>query len=109
MLDRASGVYVFDIFGAFTRKISLPDLASVTDVQFQGDELFFLTSDGRGLHFEALYASAAPPRRVGLGAAPGGKPWTRAVAGPGGEVYLLNDAGLGVIAARPAPPRSERK
>ena len=112
LLDRASGIYVFDIFGAFTRKISLPDLTSVTDIQFRGDELFFLTPNGRGMQFEALYAAAAPPRRVGLPAAPGGRPWVRAVAGPGGEVYLLSGASIGLIAAPPAlpaAPRGERK
>ena len=109
LLDRASGIYVFDIFGAFSRKIALPDLTTMTDVQFRGDELFFLTPDGRALRFEALYAAATPPRRVGLPAAPSGRPWTRVVAGPGGEVYLLNSLNIGVIAALPAAPRGERK
>ncbi len=109
LLDRASGIYVFDIFGAFSRKIALPDAGAVVDVQFRGDELFFLAPDGRSLHFETLYTTAAPPRRLGLPAAPGGQAWTRAIAGPGGEVYLLSQASIGLIEAPKATPRGERK
>ena len=98
LIDRASGVYVFDIFGAFSRKIALPGL---TDLHFRGDELLFLTADGRALQFEALYAAAAPPRQLLLPTAPGGKPWAHAAVGPGGEVYLLNAASIGVATLRP--------
>lgn len=109
LLDRTSGIYVFDIFGAFSRKIALPELGTVTDVQFRGDELLFLSPDGRALHFETLYTTAAPPRRVGLSAAPGGHSWARAVAGPGGELYFFNPSGIGVVDAPKEAPRSERK
>lgn len=105
LLDRASGLYVFDIFGAFSRKISLPDLGSVADVQFRGDELFFLTPDGRSLHFEPLYPTAAPVRWRGLPTAPGGHPWLRAIAGPGGEIYLLSATDIGVLDIAPVGGR----
>lgn len=105
LFDRASGLYVFDIFGAFSRKISIPEMGTAPDVLFRGDELLFLTADGRHLHFEALYASGQPPRRVPLPAAPGGHPWARVAAGPGGELYVLNAAHIGVSAA----PVSKKK
>ena len=92
LVDRATGVYVFDIFGAYIRTIARPGL---TDAQFLGDELVTLTADGRTAQLEALYATAAPPRRLLLPAAPNNVPWTRLLVGPGGEVYLLNVAGIG--------------
>ncbi len=109
LLDRASGIYVFDIFGAFSRKMALPDLGAVTDVQFRADEVFFLLPGGRNLQFEALYAAARPPRRVALPPAPGGGGWQRVVAGPGGELYLLAPGGIGVVAPPPKTATGERR
>lgn len=91
LLDRASGLYVFDAFGAFSRKISLTELA---DVDFANDTFFRLTPDGRALRYEALYDPATLPRAVALPPAPTGTTWTRAVAGAGRRVYLLGAHGL---------------
>ncbi len=104
LVDRATGIYVFDIFGAFSRRIVLPGLANV---HFRGDELFFLTADARALQFEALYTSAAPPRRLLLPAAPSGQAWVDVVGGASGAFYLVCPAGIGVTAL-PAPPRPGR-
>lgn len=91
LVDRISGVYVFDLFGAFNRKLPLPGL---TDIQFSGDELFFLTPDGRALHYEALYSPTAAPRLTALPVPPVGTAWSRAVAGPADHVYLISAAGI---------------
>jgi hypothetical protein len=93
LLDRATGLYVFDIFGAFIRKIALPGLA---EVYFSRDELFFLTADGSALQFESLYAAATSPRLLRLPKAPGGHRWVRLAAGAGGELYLLSAVAIGV-------------
>ena len=104
LVDRATGIYVFDIFGAFSRRIALPGLLNV---HFRGDELFFLTADARAVQFEALYTSAAPPRRLLLPAAPNGQQWT-AVGGTASDgLYLVCPAGIGVTAA-PDSPRPDR-
>jgi hypothetical protein len=98
LLDRTSGVYVFDIFGAFSRKLPLPGL---NDLQFSGDELLILDEGGRTLRTEPLYSPTATPLRWALPtatvAAPG---WTRVVAGLGGRVYLITSGEIG-FAARP--------
>lgn len=98
LVDRVSGIYVFDLFGAFSRKIPLKGL---TNLQFSGDELFFLTDDGRTLHYESLYSPTPAPRLVALPTAPTGAAWTRAVAGPTGRVYLISAGGITIGERKP--------
>ncbi|MFB9864520.1 hypothetical protein [Rufibacter immobilis] len=50
MVDRLSGIYVFDNMGNYQKKLPLPNL---TYVGFAGDELYYLA--GNQLHFQHLY------------------------------------------------------
>ncbi|KAA3436529.1 hypothetical protein [Rufibacter hautae] len=50
MVDRSSGIYVFDNMGNYQKKLPLPNL---TYLGFVGDELYYL-SDNQ-LHFQHLY------------------------------------------------------
>ncbi|AKQ44740.1 hypothetical protein TH63_02445 [Rufibacter radiotolerans] len=50
MVDRLSGIFVFDNMGNYQKKIALPNL---TYVGFLGDELYYLS--GNQLHFQHLY------------------------------------------------------
>ena len=50
LVDRASGVFVFDNFGSYQKKLPLPGLSYVG---FQADELYYF--DAAGLHFFDLY------------------------------------------------------
>ncbi len=97
LLDRATGLYVFDLFGAYLRTITLPGL---TDIDFQGDELLTLAPDGRALRLIPLYPTAAAAERlVALPAAPPGGRWLRAVAGPDNRVYVVGMAGITAVDA----------
>jgi hypothetical protein len=51
MVDRLSGVYVFDNMGNYQKKLPLPNL---TYVGFAGDELYYLANNQ--LHFQHLYS-----------------------------------------------------
>jgi len=98
LVDHASGLYVFDIFGAYSRRIPLPGL---TDLQFSADELFFLSPDGRTLRFEPLFAPATTPRALALPAAPTGTSWTRALPGPANRFYLFSARGIAICTPSP--------
>ncbi len=50
MVDRSSGVYVFDNMGNYQKKLALPTLSYVG---FVGDELYYLSNNQ--LHFQHLY------------------------------------------------------
>ncbi len=50
MVDRQSGIYVFDNMGNYQKRIAVPHLAYVG---FLGDELYYLS--GNQLHFQHLY------------------------------------------------------
>ena len=50
LVDRASGVFVFDNFGNYQKKLPLPGLSYVG---FRADELYYF--DATGLHFLDLY------------------------------------------------------
>ena len=59
LVDRSTGVYVFDNLGSYKKKLPFPGLNMVG---FRGDELYFL--DGGALHFFHLYNQTE--RRVAL-------------------------------------------
>lgn len=50
LVDRTSGIYVFDNLGNYRKKLPLPGLSYVG---FRGDELYYLAPDG--VHFLHLY------------------------------------------------------
>ncbi|MBX0291038.1 hypothetical protein K3G63_11340 [Hymenobacter sp. HSC-4F20] len=53
LVDRSSGIYVFDNLGNYRKKLPLPGLSYVG---FRGDELYYLAPDG--VHFLHLYTLA---------------------------------------------------
>ncbi|RSK35375.1 hypothetical protein [Hymenobacter metallilatus] len=86
LVDRASGVYVFDNLGNYRKKIPFPGL---TYVGFRGDELYYLAADG--VHFFHLYT--LQERTMAL-------PTTEATQVLVGEqyVYMLTSVGVQVYA-----------
>ncbi|QHL88999.1 hypothetical protein GU926_16800 [Nibribacter ruber] len=84
MVDRLSGIYVFDNLGNYQQRLPLPNLGYVG---FIGDELYYL-ADGQ-LHFQHLYT--LKERTVTLPESP--TPYTQALVG-NRFLYLLTAKGL---------------
>ena len=59
LVDRSTGIYVFDNLGNYKKKLPFPGLSAIG---FRGDELYYL--DGGALHFFHLYNQTE--RRVAL-------------------------------------------
>ncbi len=88
LVDRSTGVYVFDNLGNYKKKLPFPGLSTVG---FRGDELYFL--EAGAIHFFHLYNLTE--RRVALpaGTDPGA---VRQVLVGGTYAYIFTAAGVAV-------------
>ncbi|WP_192823512.1 hypothetical protein [Rufibacter sp. LB8] len=83
LVDRLSGVYIFDNMGNFQRRLPLPNISFIG---FLGDELYYLS--GTQLHFQHLYSFQT--RTVELPVTT--QPYRQAIAGDKFLYLLTQDA-----------------
>ena len=88
LLDRSTGIYVFDNLGTFKKKLPF---AGLSTVGFRGDELYYL--DGGALHFFHLYKLSERRRALPAGFDPAA---VRQVLVGEGFGYLFTAAGVAV-------------
>ena len=88
LLDRSTGIYVFDNLGTFKKKLPF---AGLSTVGFRGDELYYL--DGGALHFFHLYKLSERRRALPAGLDPAA---VRQVLVGEGFGYVFTAAGIAV-------------
>ena len=88
LVDRSTGIYVFDNLGNFKKKLPFTGLSTVG---FLGDELYYL--DAGAIHFFHLYTLVE--RRVALPAGVDPGAVRQVLVGPGG-LYIFTALGIAV-------------